>query len=264
MPEEVTTTETEKEVRVPEVKVPEVEAEKTANEEVKTEGAEGEETKPNDNKPPKWLQERLNEMAAQKNASDRKAGILEDQVRALMAELATRPKAEGETGKPQMTEDQIRAEINKAADEKVRVNTFNDKCNQIFEKGTKDFPDFKDSLATFNMLGGLNSSDGQKFLQAAIELDEPHKVLHYLGNNPDEAQRVMRLGPTKMAVDLAKLEASINREVKKPVSKTPAPVRTVDGRASAERDLSDEKLPMDEFMKRREKDIAERFKARGR
>lgn len=202
---------------------------------------------------PKWFQERINEVTAKTRAEERKRIMVEDQNKQLLAELAKRPKAEGASDGKLTAEDVDRLASEKAQDI-ARANAFNAKCDAVFDKGVEVYPDFKETLGTFNMLGGVN----QPMLEAIIELEEPHKVIHYLGTNPDDASRVLRMAPTKMAIELAKLEASLNREVKKPVSKAPAPTRQVDSRAGSERDLDDPKVSMSEYIKRREKQLADR------
>ena len=118
----------------------------------------------------------------------------------------------------------IQADIERRAAEIATQREFDRSCNDVFDKGSREFPDFGDALGNFRLLGGLPPS----LVEAAIETGSAAAVLYELGKNPDEAARVMQMPPTRMAVAVAKLAnkpATLAAPV--PVSRAPAPIRPI-------------------------------------
>jgi hypothetical protein len=107
-----------------------------------------------------------------------------------------------------MTADDIKAEARRL----VQQERFDEACNKTFEAGKKDFPDFEQSLRTFGMLGGAP----QEFLEAVTSMDGGHKVIHHLGANPEEAERLLSLPPLRMAMELTRIEASLSKALLSP------------------------------------------------
>lgn len=150
------------------------------------------------------------------------------------------------------------AEINRRAVVIAEQNRFNEKCNQIADKGKETFATFNASLDNLRAVGALGENSNPVFLQTITELPDAHKLLNHLGQNPDEAARINSLPPTKMALELAKIEANLGKTAA--VSKAPAPITTVSGNGGGNGDISDPLISMTEFSKIREKQRAERAK----
>ncbi len=78
-------------------------------------------------------------------------------------------------------------------------------------------------------------------LGVIVEADEPHKVLKHLGDNPDEASRILGLSPVAMARAIGALEVRLSQPKSKPAaSKAPAPIVPVSARSASAHALSDE------------------------
>lgn len=229
-------------------------------------GAENTQTdEKKEKKVPKWLQERVNQATLEKHAETRKRLMAEDQVRALTEELAKRPKAEknedvAQPVKAGYSEDEVDRRATEKAKEIANTNAFTVKCNAIFDKGVEDYSDFKEVLGNFNMLGGMNKD----FLETVTELDDAPAIIHALGSDPEEASRIMALKPSKMAIELSRMERDLASGKQKPVSKAPAPIRPVDARgAAAEKGLEDPKLSTKAWIAERNKQLQAK-KANGR
>jgi hypothetical protein len=97
------------------------------------------------------------------------------------------------------------------------------------------------------MLGGLTPA----LLEAVTQLPDAHKVLHQLGQNMDEAARILSLPPVPMAVALARLSQSPAKA--KPVSNAPPPIKPIDGAPTGSKDPED--MDMDEWIKWREGEL---------
>jgi len=152
------------------------------------------------------------------------------------------------------------AEIQRRAQILAETNRFNEKCNKIAEQGKESFPGFDAALANLSAVGALGANSNPAFLQTVAELPEAHKLLHHLGNNPDEAARINSLPPVKMAIELAKIEAKITTMQAKPTSKAPPPITPVTGTGGANSDLASPDMSMEEFSRIRAKQREERYK----
>ena len=110
-----------------------------------------------------------------------------------------------------------RAEVLRTRDE------FNARCNDVYDKGAKAFPDFQTALAQFSSVGGLP----QSLVEAALDTSAPHQILHYLAQNLDEAETIFGLSPARQGAAVTRLEAKIVAAPSAQVSKAPAPVRPI-------------------------------------
>ena len=105
-------------------------------------------------------------------------------------------------------------------------------------------------------------------LQAVVENDDAPKLLRMLGDDLDEAERLMKLSPTKLGAELVKMT---NKTVE-PVSSAPKPIRPVGtggSKTNAEIDPRDasraDKLSTREWMARRQAQADEAYaRSRGR
>ncbi|MFM0020905.1 hypothetical protein [Paraburkholderia azotifigens] len=164
-----------------------------------------------------WVQRRIDQLTREKHEEKRQREALEQQLRQYQQPTeSTTPK--------QMTADEIRAEAKRL----IQQEKFDDACNKVFDAGKTEFPDWDSSLRTFQMLGGASP----EFLEAVTAMDAGHKVLHYLGQNPEVAERLLSLPPLRMALELARLESTVGQAKPKPVSNAPAPINPIGGRSA--------------------------------
>lgn len=157
--------------------------------------------------------------------------------RELAETLARVPKATPEPSAPPAGVVPV-AEVEKRAREIADEGRFVDTCNDIAGIGEAKYPDFDDAVNNFAMLGEMP----KPFLEgiAALGRDDGARVYYELGKNPDEAARIFKLPPVRMAVELAKLSA-VQPKVAA-VSKAPAPIEPITSRAvraDAEPDAKD-------------------------
>lgn len=211
MTEEVLSTEAPAEVVVTpteQVQAPESTAQTSGTEQ--TEVAE----KPKDSAPKgDWVQRRIDQLTREKHEANRRAEEAEARA-AQVAPTAATPTA----ATPK--------DIDRAVEQRLRQRDFDSACNKVFEAGKKEFPDFDSSLKTFQMLGGAPA----EFLEAVTSLDNGHKVLQHLGQDPDAASHLLSLSPLKMALELARLETSLGKAPS--VSKAPAPITPIGSKSA--------------------------------
>ncbi len=197
----------------------------------------------------------------------------DDRIRVLTAKLAdlraAKPTAtSGDPAKPDPAA--IEAEITKRADELAEVKAsqaaFNRECNEMIEQGKKDFEDFEERRVAFTKLNDPSDAEGSQrywtLIQAALDTGEGPRIIHDLGADLNEAARLMKLSPTKLGIELARLAA---KPADEGVSEAPKPITPVGQRTVShvkiEPDDStrSDALSTAEWMARREAQLKERY-----
>lgn len=226
---------------------------------------------------PDVIQKRINEITAQKYAAEREAKTeKEARVAAekanteLLAKLAgsTPPAAStapATTAAPQMSPEDFEKLVEERSIQKAQIDQFNRACDTVAAAGKKEFPDWDDAVKNLTMVGALGNNVPVEFLQTAIELKNPEKILHHLSKNLEEAGKLVKMPATKMAVEMARIEAQLNAPAAPPppipVSQAPAPVIPVAGGAKpGALSIDDPNLSTADFMRLRAEADAEKRK----
>ncbi|VVE31533.1 hypothetical protein PEP31012_03704 [Pandoraea eparura] len=165
-----------------------------------------------------WVQRRIDQLTREKHEEKRQREALEAQLRQYQQPATDQSSA----ANPPVQD------VYKAAEQLVKQREFDSACNKVFEAGKTEFPDWDSSLKTFGMLGGASP----EFLEAITSMDAGHKVLHHLGQNPEDAERLLSLPPLRMALELARLESTVKQTKAAPVSNAPAPITPVGGKSA--------------------------------
>lgn len=219
-----------------------------------TAAAEGEETDPpaEPEKPKRkdWRVDRIDTLTRQKADLQRK----------LDAALAVTGKPEGEETETAGPKTYTEEEVDRRAAAKAEQAALTKACNDLFAKGVETHSDkfiaARDGLvAAF----GDTLSARPDFLEALTELPNGHEVFYSLANDLDHAAEVLALPSAKMGLRLAQLSAETGKTKPRQVSGAPTPITPVRGTARAEMDIDDPDLPMEEFIRRRNKQDTVRF-----
>ncbi len=225
-----------------------------------------------------WFQKRIDALTAEKHEARRQAEAAQKQAEALLQQLSdmragtppaappVAPAAEVLGAPPAvqpvsaqkpivpMSETEIEARAQKRAEEISRVNAFNKACNDIAEAGKSEFNDFDDALKNFSMLGGIPTP----MLETLTEMPNAHKVLRAIGKDPELAEKVLKMTPMKMAMELARIESGLEKPaMPKPVSTAPKPIIPIDSGARGEEDP--EKMSTAQWIQWREKNKKSRW-----
>lgn len=187
-------------------------------------------------------QKRIDRLTAEKWAARRQAAALEARLQEIERQTAQRdPNA------PLTPADIDRLATQRAA-EMRQAEAFNAQCDEAFDAGTKAFPDFEATLGNFRAVGGLPPV----LIEAALETDAPHTVLHYLGKHLDEAEDVLKLSPARMGAAVARIAVKASAPPPPPpVSKAPPPIRPVQTASTTSADS--EPKDIDQWMEWRNK-----------
>lgn len=199
-------------------------------------------------KEPGWVRPRINEITREKHDAIRRAEAAEREAADLRAKLAQQAPGEAQTpqAQPQPVPD-IDVLVQQQAARLLQQNEFNRRCNEVADKGATEFQDFQQTIQNFDVFGGLQPD----FLETVVELPDPHKILHHLGNNLEDYQRIQTLPPVKKALALADLASKLNvKPAQAPLSAAPAPVKPVGSGNPAPTVLSDN-LSDEEWFKQR-------------
>lgn len=232
-------------------------------------GADGDKNKTT----PDWAQKRINELTAKRYEADRLAQQANDakvaaETRAadLLAQIA-----KGTTGTPSpapapsaaLGEDEIERRAVEKAGQMAAASRFNEACDNVADAGRKEFKDWDSTIKNLSMVGAVGPNSNVEFLQTAIELKNPHQVLHHLGEDLELADRIVKMTPTRRALELARIEAALSAPKPvappAPLSGAPAPVIPLAGGAKpGPGDLSDPNLESSEWFKLRDQQAMER------
>lgn len=231
---------------------------------------------PTTNSTPEWAQKRINELTAKRYEAERNAATAEaarlksesekSELQRMLEAKTPSPSPAPANTPPALTQEQIDQLVLEKASQIAAANDFNKACNTIAETGKKEFKDWDDSLKNLGLVGAVGQNVSPEFLETAIELKSPHKVLHYLGQNLEEAERIIKLSPKKMALEMARVEAQLNAPAPvaaaAPISSAPAPVIPLAGaaKAGAPVDINDPNASMEDWMILRQKQQDERRK----
>lgn len=181
---------------------------------------------------PDWRDKELKKKHAQNKEKDRqlaeKAQELAD-MRTLLEQRVAAP-AEGEPA-PQraapVAPNPTQAQIQDAARQLREQERYQENLTKTNEAGEKAYgKDWGAALENLSTLGTVE----EDVMTGILATDAPHKVLHDLGKNPAEMQRIMELPPARRQTEFVKL--SLKETPKVPVSQAPAPTEPISGRVS--------------------------------
>ena len=166
------------------------------------------------------------------------------------------------------------ADVDRLAESRARelavIHDFNRRCDEVALAGRRTFGEqvFNGQVANLQKIVDQDDPTSvqnyNSFLMAAIETGEGPKLLHMMGSDLDEAQRIMGLPPTRMAVELTKKAMAQGDQV----SGAPRPLTPVGGRGATHEQIQPDDaeradhLATADWMRRRETQLAERAKAR--
>ena len=197
------------------------------------------------------LQKRVDKTTAEKAATA-------TELAAARAALAAKPETA-------LTEADVEARSEAKATQKQIERQFTDDCNRLFKEATKENKEFKAQID--ELTDDIGKIPGQ-MIGILADLDNGGAILNYFIREPDEAEEIFGLSLSKMAAQLAKISIKLEDKTKKTVkelSKVPPPL-TPPGtqRAGSSTAVITGKETMDEFVTKRNAQIAKRQDERRR
>ncbi len=182
-----------------------------------------------------------------------KRKVLEEENKTLKAQLAAK-----ETGEGKFTKEDVEKQAKTIAEQTIAERDFANACARLQKSATKLDKDFPEKIQE---LGSEVGPIPGAMIGILDDLDNGGQVLQHFTTDPDEYEKLIALPATKMAVELTKLATKLAKPASKPLSKVPAPNEPLGGNARVDTPLND-KDPMDVWIKKRNKQVEERRKAR--
>ena len=104
--------------------------------------------------------------------------------------------------------------------------------------GVREFGEILDAVKTVGMIDN-------NLVEIMADVGDGEKILQYLADNLDDAERIMNSNPTKRAIEIAKLHSKITAPPKRTVTNAPAPVTPIGGGTKFTGiDVNDKSLPV--------------------
>lgn len=136
-----------------------------------------------------------------------------------------------------LSEQDIEAIAEQRANEKLNAKQINDKCNEVAAEGKKAFKgEFDTALKELaEETGPLFDARGKPvpLMEAILDTDAPHKILHHLGTNPELAAEIAEMSPRQQVRRLAKLEMELDTKPVKQTSSAPKPLQPAKAAAAS-------------------------------
>lgn len=174
------------------------------------------------------VQRRIDEITRKRHEEVSRERARADAAERELAALRT-PKTDDQQQQPtQVRPEDIDRIANQRAEALVTKREFDAKCSALVDSGTKEFgAEFDKAVKTLGSLQAIVDEKGEftDFAKAIVESDTPHKLMKHLGDNPDEAARILLLNPTQQAREIGRLEARLSAQpaTQPAVSKAPPP-----------------------------------------
>lgn len=200
----------------------------------------------------KWAERRA------KEAAENKANLLQQQLDSLRANPpAPALDADGNPVQPQAApvKPVNPAELQRMAENIAAQTQFQKDVAGQIEAGRGVHADFDQVAQNLQRFGELP----RHFVEAAIATGRGSDIIYELGKNVAEADRILTLPPIQQAVAMATLAASLPKVIPpKLVSSAPAPITPkISGKTTNTPSLSDPDIPIADFIKMRDKQIAD-------
>lgn len=174
------------------------------------------------------VQRRIDEITRKRHEEVGRANARAEAAERELAALRT-PRTDDQTQQQtQVRPEDIDRIANQRAEALVVKREFDAKCTALVDNGSKEFgADFDKAVKTLGSLQAIVDEKGEftDFAKAIVDSDAPHKLMKHLGDNPDEAARILLLNPTQQAREIGRLEARLSTQpaTQPPVSKAPPP-----------------------------------------
>lgn len=223
-------------VETPELTAPETEPVQEESPEAKAEAER--------QKAIKNLQRRVDRKHAQAAAAEERARLAEQRAAELEARINGQPQEQ-----EALTPEKIIPIAQQMAQHIAEQNKLRERVGSVLNAG-KSLEGFDAACNTVDEEVGFYDAKGgpSPFLREVMECDEPAKVLHHLGTNPEVASEFRGLSPTQVARKLARLEAQLSAPKEPKQSTAPKPITPV--KAAADTGGLSDNLTPEEWRRR--------------
>jgi hypothetical protein len=155
--------------------------------------------------------------------------------------------------------DAIRAQVRAEEAQARQQEAFTEACNRTYQAGMKEYgPQFQQSVDTLMDAFRTQLQQRPDIFEAITSLDGGHRVYQALAGDLDTMAEVLALTPAKAAVRLAKIDSELSAGSRRTASKLPPPISPLNGASRPDSTIYDPKQSIEDFMRLRDKQVAER------
>jgi hypothetical protein len=196
------------------------------------------------------MERRINKKHAEAAAANERSRILEERLRSY----ETSPP-QGEEAAPDANVIETKARA--LAQEMARQQEVSKHIGSVLTAG-KALPEFDAACNSVNDELPFYERNGKptEFLSALLEFDEPAKLLHHLGTNPDLVEELADMTHTRRVRRLDAIEREIKDKATPKTSSAPKPLAPLKGQGTDSKDPS--AMTDAEFAAWRRRSIAQR------
>ena len=197
----------------------------------------------------KRLSDRVKQVTWQAREAERKAQALEEENRKLreQAALKKEPKEDDYLDHSKFEEDrqrwqeQERARIRDEVARELRESQVREKEQREYQEKVMTYAqsresaltEYKDYVESEKLVDAVvNTTGAEGIRQSILNSEKGPQLVDYLGNNPDELERLSEMSPLAQAQRLGKIEASLDAKPIKKTSSAPPPIRSGSGSAT--------------------------------
>jgi hypothetical protein len=213
-----------------------------------------------------WQNKRIDKLTAEAKAQQERADRLEREAQEARDRVASYEALYGKpdgaapapAGGPRTyTELELQAEAARIAN----VNRLNERIEGVFDAGVKaKGTEWNARVQQAAQAFGADLQKRPDFFEALTALPNPEAIYFELAGDLDHFAEVLAMPPVKMGMELASIAHRASSPRPPNVSRAPAPITPLDGQAPE--DIAMDKLPMDDYVRVREKQMAERQASR--
>jgi hypothetical protein len=193
------------------------------------------EAEPSPHRVPSSVQRRIDAEVRRRGEAEREASAVKVELETLKRQIAEGNPAGGQPA-PTQRANESDAEFDKRVDARAQQilaqREHDTKIKAFGAAGAKDYSDFDDRCNAVAVL--MDRSQIPAVMQIVTDIEDGHVAIAKLADDPDNAERIFKLPPHKMAIELAKLASEKTPKPKKLVSNAPAPIEPKTGNARSD------------------------------
>jgi hypothetical protein len=205
------------------------------------------------------MERRIHTLTAGRGAAQREAEMLRERLAAFEAQRPAQAQQEGTEPqqRPAIDPKEIDRIATQRAEELAHQRDIARRAQEVAKVGSK-LDGFDDAVNTVAEEIPFADRAGRPtpFIEAVLDSEAPAAILHYLGQNPEEAAEFVGLTPAQIGRRIAKLETKLATSPKQQTSSAPRPLKPVQPNGAGEKDPS--RMTDAEFAAWRKTQIAKR------
>jgi hypothetical protein len=164
----------------------------------------------------------------------------------------------------------IRAQVVAEAAARATAEAFNAACNDTYRAGVKEYGKEAFDAGVGTMRAAFNDALRQRsdILEVINDTEHGHRVYHALSKDLDAMAELVSLPPHKAALRIARMASELNKggppaAAIRTASRMPAPIAPISPSTRSDADMNDVGMSMEDFVRLRDKQTAERRRGKG-